>query len=166
MNLQNVVHPSARSIPVAGGAWQVLVAPWTMAQRAAVRPKLLALFARLGLDGKKVLEINLSDLFLHVEQELVEIVQASVRLPDGLTWDQLLWEDIPVLVQAIWEVCVVRGDQGIAGKIASALGQSLRALALERLVKEMPMTLPSASSEGSPSSPAGGAPTPIDSVTL
>lgn len=137
-----------------------------MAQRASVRPKLLALFARLGLDGKKVVEINLSDLFLHVEQELVEIVQASVRLPDGLTWDQLLWEDMPVLVQAIWEVCVVRGDQGIAGKIAGALGNSLRALAIERLLKQIPKTSPEESSVGSASLPAAGAPTSSDSVTL
>jgi len=135
-----------------------------MAQRSYLRPKLLTLIERAG--GTKSTTVSIGALFEQFEQELMEIAQHSVQMPDGVKWDDLYWEDLPILLQAIWEVCVVReGDKGLMGKLASALGRHLGALLAQNSLKTL-MSSPESSAVGSPSSPAGGAPTPSDSVTL
>lgn len=163
MGMEQVVHPATRQVPVAGGAFKVAVSPWTMAQRSAIKPRLVALLKKLGAVEADPKSFSVAELFDQYEDELAEIVKDSIHLPAGKTWEDLCWEDEAILVQAVWEVCVVReGTQGLAGKLAGALGKGLRALLNERLPQT---SSPSESSAASPSSPAGGAPTPSGSAT-
>lgn len=163
MSTQEVVHPATREVPVAGGQFKVTISPWTMAQRAHLKPKIIKLLARANVVQTDPSAFKFSDLFADFEDELCEIAQATAKFPPGKTWDNLLWEDLPILVQAIWEVCVVRGDAGIAGKVAGALGKALSALLSDRLTRKSSLE---ESSGASPSSLGGGAPTSSDSVTL
>lgn len=152
------VHPLARRVEVMGGTATVAVRPWTMAQRAELKPRLLALAERFLELQENPEQVDLVKLFDHAEDELVEVVRASVEMPEGLTWGELYLEDLPNLVQAVWETSVVRPDGGgIGGKLARALGGALQSVA-QRAVQTPKQSKPS--SEVSLSSPGAGAPTP------
>lgn len=163
MGLEQVVHPATREVEVAGGAFRVAVSPWTMAQRAKIKPRLVAVLKKLGAVEANPRAFSLAEAFEQYEDELAAIVRDSITFPPDRTWDELAWEDLAVLLQAVWEVCVVReGDKGLAGKLAGALGRGLRALLSEPLP---PTSSPAPSSAASPSSPTDGGPTPSGSAT-
>lgn len=157
------VHPLVREVPVQAGACKAKIRPWTMAQRAELRPRVAAMLSKVLEFEKNPLGVDLADLFGYAEDELAEICRATVQLPEGVVWDDLLWEDLPILVQAVWDVCVVRGDGGgLAGKMGGALAGALQSVA--RLSKTPPQQS-EPSSPASPSSPDAGAPTPNGSAT-
>lgn len=122
----SLAQPGHTVVRLAGGTVKGIVRPWTMAQRAELKPRVIGLLDRLGtLDGKG-LELNLATVFSEAEEELIEIARLSVELPDGVAFDQLLWEDLPIIVQAVWETSVARADgTGLLGKAAGLLGNAL-----------------------------------------
>ncbi|MGH3997605.1 MAG: hypothetical protein ACRDTJ_09110 [Pseudonocardiaceae bacterium] len=122
----SIVHPASRRVPVVGGQASVEVRPWTMAQRAALRPRITTLLAKvLELEQNPLKGVDLPQLFELAEDEIAEVVRASVHLPPELAWDELSWEDLPVLAQAVWEICIARPDGGLGGKVARALAGAL-----------------------------------------
>lgn len=122
---RSIVHPAVRRVPVVGGRATVEVRPWTMAQRAELKPRIAALLAKvLELGGETPKKVDLAELFTLAETEVAEVVRASITMPDELTWDELSWEDLPVLAQAVWETSIARPDGGGLG------GKAYRALAL------------------------------------
>lgn len=142
------VHPLAREVEVGGGAHRVTVRPWTMAQRAELRPRLADLLGKLLELEADPRGVDLRELFLFAEDELAAIVQRTVQLPDGLRWDDLLWEDLPNMAQAVWEICVVRPDGGgVGGKIGGALAGALSSVAR----RQTPPPQSEGSSKDSPS---------------
>lgn len=160
----SLAHPASRLVPVCGGAHEVRVRPWTMAQRAELKPRLSALLSRVQELEGDLTTLNLATLFNHAEEEIYHIVRASVVLPEGLTWDELDWEDLPSLAQAVWEISVVRMDGGgLAGKLVGVLVGAVQRAAVHAQLKSPPRSTkkssPAPSSAGSPSSPADGAPT-------
>lgn len=127
MSEPNAVHPGPRTRYVCEGTVVASCRPWTMAQRAELRPRVAELTAKaFSLRGGALGDLNLSDLFLEAEEELTVVVQQSVKLcrrddPSvPVPFGELLWEDLPVLAQLVWEVCVLREDGGgLAGKLVS-----------------------------------------------
>ena len=125
-------HPPQRSIPLSTGKI-VKVRTWTMAQRAELRPKIVALLERfseieLGADIT-ALGSALVPLFIQAEDEVVEIVRDSIPR-DALSdeeWGALAWtEDIPLLAQAIWELHF-SSPGGIVGKVMGGLASQIAA---------------------------------------
>lgn len=157
---QSVAHPPVARIEVMCGAHTVSIRPWTMAQRAELRPRVADIIDRIMQLQMTPATVDLAQLFVHAENEIAEIVRASIELPDGLTWDQLLWEDLPSLAQAVWEIAIVRADGGgLAGKVMGVVAEALSSkTVLDALLTSQQ---PSAtSSSDSPSLPDAGAPTP------
>lgn len=121
----STVHPPTKEVPLSGGP-TVRVRPWTMAQRADLRPKVASLLEAISkLEGgfQAGLSLNLVTMFVHVEDEVCDIVRSSIpkdELNDE-AWNAMEWADLPNLAQAVWELNVARSD-GMLGKIGTALG--------------------------------------------
>jgi hypothetical protein len=143
--------PTADLVAVRGGQLKVRVAPWTMKARRELKPRLMALVQRATEQG----QTDLASLFEFAEEELCFIVRESITAESGepLTdeeWDSLYWlEDLPILTQAVWTVCIERvGGGEVAGKLLAAATQFLAAGALRQT--STPTNL---KPEDSPSSP-------------
>lgn len=148
--------PNIRRVPVQGGKHEVLVAPWTMAQRRELKPALTKLIERFVSMQGGVQNIDLAALFDQAEDELIAVARATAQLPPGLTWDELYWEDLPNIVQAIWETSIQRADGGgLMGKLSGVLVQAINAARLKTNPIPQPSTGPK--SPVSPSSPVDGA---------
>lgn len=131
----SIAHPPVLEVPILGGQATARIPKWTMAIRAEVKPRIAALFKRIATPGTDASVGSLADLFMVAEDELVAICRIAVQLPPGLSWDEVLWEDIPVLVQAVWEHNVVTPDgKGIAGKLAPMVQPLLQAAARSAMV--------------------------------
>lgn len=158
----SAAFPRKVAVKVCEGRHEVTVRPWTMAQRRELKPQLAQLAVRLGGFQSAMTEDSadtLAALFNHAEEELAEITRVSVQLPEGLTWDELLWEDLPNLVQAVWEVCIAPADGGgLAGKLVAVAGRLLT-LASAKQTSTQPNV------PASPSSPAAGGATQSNSGT-
>ena len=177
---ESIAHAPVRQVPIMGGTHLVTVRPWTIAQRQELRPLVGAVIQRFAaVDGSPHLP-PLDKLFLEAETEVLAVVQASVSLPAGVSWDAVWWEDVPSLAQAIWETSIVRpGGGGLAGKLSGVLARAFLG-AVARLEQKRataatpgqaaPAT-PSPAAEtsrspDSPSSPGDGAATPSGSAAL
>lgn len=151
------LHPVRVEVPVCGGARTVHVAPWTMAQRRELKPRLTALVTKVLELNVRPQDVDLATLFQHAEDELEAIARATAQLPPGLTWDELAWEDLPTIVQAIWETSIDRGDgSGMAGKLGGVAASLLNITA--RQLKTQKSSTDSRPPD-SPSSHEGGEPT-------
>jgi len=170
----NIAHPQAKVIELSDGAVKARVPKWTMATRAEVKPRLVGLLEQVGkrsADGAVV--SGIADLFAFAEDELVEICRMCVKLPDGVSFDDLLWEDLPIMVQAIWEHNVVTDSGGGLGGKALSLFMPLMAQGAAKLQAEQaakanqhltksqqdssaPMRPTQLNSPASPSSPEDG----------
>jgi hypothetical protein len=123
----SVAHPPTLTIDLSDGS-KVTLKPWTMAQRAQIRPALSQLLGHLSLLEGGLAAIGqqgLIELFLTAEEQVVDLCRATVanQINDE-QWDELAWEDLPVIAQAIWELNVVRPDGGgLLGKMAAGLGR-------------------------------------------
>ena len=112
---ESIAHPREAAVKVCGGTKEVRIRPWSMATRARVRPRLLALLDKV--QGREEHFETFAELYEFVEDEALAIAEVSAELPKGLEWDELDWEDGIPIVQAVWQVCVMRGeDGGILGK--------------------------------------------------
>ncbi len=128
----STAHPPQRIVPLSTGK-KIKVRTWTMAQRAELRPKIVALLERfteidLGADIT-ALGSALIPLFIQAEDEVVEIVRDSIPR-DVLSdeeWGAMAWtEDLPLLAQAIWELHF-SSSQGIVGKVMGGLASQIAA---------------------------------------
>ncbi len=150
-----------------GGLHQVAVRPWTMAQRRELKPFLADLITKvLTLDDLKNRPkgAELAEIFMVAEDELMQVVQSTVAndLPKEVSWDDLYWEDLPILAQAIWDTSISRGaNGGLAGKLAGALAK----VGLLRANQTLP-PLKQPNSADSASSQEDGEPMPKPSDTL
>lgn len=160
-DVTRAVHPPVMEVPIMGGQHKVRVTPWTMAQRAELAPRVAALFKKILEFDKNPRGVDLEALFLVAEDEIAEIVRASIEIPEEVKWAQLWYEDLPGMARAVWKICVNREDGGgIAGKMVSVLGDGFVAVAR----KLFPPQMQRAESFGdSPSSPSGGEPPPSTS---
>lgn len=144
--------PAVLWVELCGGDHRVPVRPWTLAQREELRPLIADLIVRISKIEKGA-ELSLERLFLDAEAELLAIVKASVRLPAGLAWGALWWEDVPTLAQAVWQTSVVRGESGgLLGKVAGVLSEALLAAARQHAAKPdgAPLVMPDVSQNASP----------------
>lgn len=162
-------HPEVKRVRVQGGKFTIPVRPWTMAQRRELKTMLADLFDKiLVMDdpNAKISNVDLVQIFAKAEDEVADIVQTTIQndLPNGCEWDNLYWEDLPVLAQAIWQTSIARGtDGGLAGKAVSVLAQIIAEHAGLPTTNSESET--SKKSPASPSSPDGGEPTPRPSAT-
>ncbi len=125
-----VAHPPEVTIEIGGRS--LTLKPWTMAQRVKIRPVLGALLGHLSLlDGgfAKLGNAGLVDLFLVAEEQIAAICRASLGdLVTEAEWDEMAWEELPVIAQALWSLNVVRPDGGgVLGKLGAGLGTVLAA---------------------------------------
>lgn len=119
-------HPRFIEVPVNGGEQKVTVRKWKMRTRAELRPRLTDLFMKLAALEGVTLNLGLAEIFMHAEDECAHIARESVTMPEGLEWDDLDWENLPDIVQAVWTLNVVGPDgSGIAGKVVGLLGPIL-----------------------------------------
>lgn len=144
----------------------VTLRPWSMGQRGELRPRIEALLAKLGATqgGAAALDAgSLAAIYLDAEEELAQLARAS--LPEDFPWDDLAWEELPVIVQALWRLNIAREDGGgLLGKVTGGLIQLGGAV-----VNPSPSSTSRTSTgrkssatkkKGSRSSRAGGAATP------
>ena len=169
-------HPGFTEVPLCGGSVTGKVRPWTMRQRAEIKPKLGAIFEKLesATGGGNPDSLNIPQLILQFEDELVPICQISLELPEDTDWDDLHWEDLAVITQAVWETNIVtEAGGGLGGKLLGLL-KPLIAVGLQEVSPRPEMSdvnssetriEPAPSSLGSPSSAAGGGGTPTPSQT-
>lgn len=167
-----VVHPE-RLVPVRGGQSQVTIRPWSMAQRRLLRPLVEGVAKRISELRTKAIEIHKMDpstfavLFNEAEDEIYQIVKATLGWDDA-DMDALYWEDLPVLAQAILEICIIRADGGgMLGKLLGMLGRpAARSESAAGVPKSSPTSTPEKPSatkvELSPSSPEAGERIPSD----
>lgn len=147
-------HPGFTKVKLKGGEIEGKIRPWTMAKRAELKPALGAIIARVeDLRGDE--GFSFPKLLMEAEEELIQIAQVSVELPEGVTFDELLWEDLPNLVQAIWETNIItEAGGGLGGKLVSLLKPLLQ-VGLDGLAKniqEPDLSLSSTKIEPAPSS--------------
>jgi hypothetical protein len=121
-----LAHPRNVEVAVLGDTRHVTVRKWKMRDRAELRPRLAALFAKVaGMEGQ-ALNLGLAEVFMHAEEECAEIARVSTVMPEDLEWDDLDWEDLAAIVQTVWLLNVVGPDGGgLAGKVGSLLGPML-----------------------------------------
>lgn len=171
----SLAHPGHAVVKLQGGNLEGKVRPWTMAQRAELKPILMRLLETLGsLDRPENKDLSLAAVFDAAEEEFMQLAEASVELPADVKWDELYWEDGPIIVQAVWETSLAREDgQGLMGKVMGVLGTALTS-ALQaqgarnqksQQSQKSQSTSKSSSSADSPSSPGDGAPAPNESAT-
>lgn len=169
-----LAHPGYSEVPVGPeGKITARINKWTMAQRAELKPQLARLIERI-MSVKASPDLDLAVLFDSAEDEIAQICRLCTILPEGKSFDDLLWEDLPVLAQAIWETNIITEDGGgVAGKLTSLLAPLLaqvfksgqmRALALA-MAESQSKTASKQRQPDSPSSPGGGEPTPSASAT-
>ncbi len=168
----SLAHPGYTVVKLQGGNLEGKVRPWTMAQRAELKPILMRLLETLGgLDRKENQDLSLAAVFSEAEEEFMVLAEMSVELPSDVKWDELYWEDGPTIVQAVWETSLAREDgQGLMGKVMGVLGTALTSALQAQSAKspapqKSPSTSKNSNSAASPSSPDGGAPTPNKSAT-
>ena len=88
----------------------------------------------------------------------MSIARLTAELPQGLSWDDLLWEDGASIIQAIFETSILTsGGEGLAGKIMGVFIPLLEGVARQSLPKPNGK---GSKSPASPSSPTDGGPTP------
>lgn len=122
-------HRVGRRIDIMSRSNVAVVRPWTMKQRAELKPLLAAVFSRLQSPEASDSQLSIASIMLHAEDELVAIARATVELPPDVSWDDLLWEDLPAIIQAIWETSVVTPlGGGIAGKTIGLLAGFMRTI--------------------------------------
>ena len=114
-----------KRVKVCRGEHEIGVRPWTMSQRSELKPRLLELIAKMSSsdmsDG-----LSLATLFLTAEEEVTAIIKLSSTLPEGLTWDEMYFEDIPILAQAVWDMCIIgEGASGLAGKLLGVVADQM-----------------------------------------
>ena len=126
----SVAHPPIREVELTNGG-TVKLRPWSMAQRAELRPQISSMLDELAVleSGPGTLSgASMAKLFVKFEDKITQIVRDSIpigELSEEL-WDAMAWEDIPTLAQAIWETNVARADGGgILGKLGAGLGGML-----------------------------------------
>jgi hypothetical protein len=157
----SLAHPGYTVVKLQGGSLEGRVRPWTMAQRAELKPILLELLELLsGLD-KPNGELSLAAIFSEAEDEFTEIARLSVELPKDAVWDDLYWEDVPVIIQAVWETSLVRDNgTGLMGKVMGVLATALTAAVQQAKDAQSNQSMSTSSKPvDSPSSPdAGGQP--------
>ena len=121
-----IAHPRNVEVPVLDGERHVTVRKWKMRDRSELRPRLASLFAKIaGMEGM-ALNLGLAEVFMHAEDECAAIAQASTSMPEDLPWDDLDWEDLAAIVQAVWTLNVAGPEgQGMVGKVGSLLGPLL-----------------------------------------
>ncbi len=126
-----VAHQPTQKVELSTGKTLTL-RPWTMAQRAELRPRIGLLLEELAkLEGGEALTAGgspigqrLASLFMVLEDEVTEIVRESIPIADLTAdeWDAISWgDDVPALAMAIWELNLARPG-GIMGKLAAGLG--------------------------------------------
>lgn len=153
-------HRTAREIDICGGTKKAKVRPWTMADRAEMKPMVAAVLARVQGEGASG-NLSLASIMVDAEEELVDIARATVELPKGVKWDDLLWEDLPSIVQAIWETSIVTNDGGgVAGKALALIGGMTRSLAVRAVLNEAKQSASQPNGMDPSSSPTKTAPSP------
>jgi hypothetical protein len=139
-----VAHPPTKRVELSTGKTLTL-RPWTMAQRAELRPRIAVLLEELAkLEGGDqplaaggAIGQRLASLFMVLEEEVCEIVRESIPLEggDGLSaeeWDAISWgDDIPALAMAIWDLNLARSG-GVMGKLTAGLGGLVDQAAVRR----------------------------------
>ena len=122
-------QPGYTIVPLINGTKNGKVRSWTMAQRADLKPlieSLLDRVANLNNSGEEEGVLPLGRLFLEAEDDLMEIAQQSIELPPGTGFDDLLWEDLPNIIQGVWSQNLVSPDgSGIGGKVMSVLAETM-----------------------------------------
>lgn len=132
-----IAHPEPVTVKLMGGQVSAEIPKWTMARRAQIKPKIARLFQRAVSTDPENRISSVSDLFTVAEDELVEICRVCVILPEGVKFDDLLWEDLPIMVQAIWDHNVItEGGGGLAGKLAHLVQPMLAAALRQALVEK------------------------------
>ncbi len=120
-----IAHPRIVEVPLGSGQ-KVRVKKWTMAQRDELKPKVIELLdAVSSLPGgyQAAAGSDLVTLFVLVEDQVVDIVRASIPLEElsAEAWAEMDWGDAPNLAQAIWDLNVT-GAGGLMGKVGAAIG--------------------------------------------
>ena len=173
----SIAHPPTQEVELKSLGKTIALRPWTMGQRAELRPKIAILLAKLGdLQGgtERIETMQMADAFVTMEDEVSKIVRASIpeKVLSEDEWIEMAWEELPILAQAVWQLNVARSDGGgLLGKLGAGLGAAM-ANALELASRDQvgaksngaqsqtpkkPVTLKRV---GSPSSLTDGAPTP------
>jgi hypothetical protein len=119
-------------VPILGGTKKITVRPWTMAQQDEIMPLVAALVDEyMGLQ-ESTEDFSIGSLVMRFQSEISVICQRTVHAELevlGLTWDELLGEDLFGIAQAVWSTSVLRpGGGGVLGKAIVALGPSLTRL--------------------------------------
>lgn len=134
-------HRNARRVAILGGEKTAIIRPWTMKQRAELKPLLAAVFQRIQNSGMELAQITVAGLILEAEEELVDLARATVELPENVSFDDLHWEDLPSLIQAIWETSIVTNSGGgVAGKTIGLLGNVMRTISIANRVATAEVT--------------------------
>lgn len=169
----SAVHPGYSLVPVLDGAAQAKIRKWTMAQRADIKPRLAAVLMKIADLRSNTAQFTLPGFFTEAEDEIAEICRVSVELPEGISFDDLHWADLPVLAQGVWDTNIVTEDGGgLAGKlislVAPVLAQLNEAGAGAQANSPSPSPAPKPKTPNSPASPSsagGGESTPNASAT-
>jgi hypothetical protein len=151
----------------------VTVKPWTLKKGRLQRERITKIVDQLQEAGKNPL--SLTDVFAVCEQQVYEIVRDTIDVTDEWMEDQLRYEDLFTLAQAVIQTCLLRPDGGgVLGKALAAMGKvplesvqpqlqkrldDLRAQAAQKDFPEPPKKSTSPSPEASPSSQDAGAAT-------
>lgn len=118
---ETISHPGSIEVDVLDGTQKARIKKWKMRDRAELRPRIGKLFEKImSLEGKTV-DFSLAAVFLNAEEECSEIARLCVEFPYSDTkFDDLNWEDLPTIVQAVWTLNIV-GPEG-AGLVGKATG--------------------------------------------
>lgn len=123
MSVGTMSHPGSIEIEVLEGTQKARVKKWKMRDRAELRPRIAKLFEKIVSAEGKTIDFNLASIFMHAEEECAEIARVSVEFPYGsIQFDDLNWEDLPTIVQAVWTLNIVGPEgTGVVGKATSLL---------------------------------------------
>lgn len=104
----------------------VVVKPWSLKNGRLIRQKITDTFDALQAAGKT--PGSLTEVFDMCEQQVVEIVRDTLGVDDAWMEENLAYEDLFTLAQAVVEVCLLRGGKdGVLGKVMGAMGLETKA---------------------------------------
>lgn len=127
MSNGTISHPGSIEIEVLGGQHKARVRKWKMRDRAELRPRIAKLFEKVvSMEGKSF-DLSLATIFMNAEEECAEIARVCVEFPySDIKFDDLDWEDLPTIVQAVWTLNIIGPDgSGLVGKAGGLLAPLL-----------------------------------------
>jgi hypothetical protein len=113
-----------REIKLLSGKY-VTIRPWSLSLGRRMRKRIVKMFTEAQEVRKSEEEVDVAAIFDHFEDEIIEVIRETLGVESEWMDENLRYEELFVLAQAIFEVCLFRSDDkgGLMGKVLGMASQ-------------------------------------------